>query len=237
MTTPAFLMWSESTAFDRQLRFDVVTTETHTFANVVTDQPVERGANVSDHVRATPDTVTLDVVVTNTPLDGAPNMLGTARRGDVVPTALELPPPPLPPGLLFGGIGAALSAGLRQPPKVQTFRAFSEFDSVAEIYATIKQLRDVGQLVSVISPLNDFDNMVITSVTVPRTAADSSALLMTIEFKQIRIVETRQTTEPIPTETRGKKPKSSGVKGGADDPNKKKKSVAAAIVSSFGGLF
>ena len=240
--TLAYLSWSVA-GVTNALRFDAVTTETHTFANQVTEQPVERGANVVDHVRPSPDSLTLDVVVSNAPVDAAPLRLGGAQRGDIYPTQLSIPssnpPAPYTPGYAFSTIGAtidALVAQVSQPPTIQTLRFFNEFDAVSEVYATIKQLRDSGQLINVITPLNNFDNMVITNVTVPRDVSNGDALLMTIDFRQVRIVETRQTTEPVPTETRGKRPKAAGVKGDKEDGGKKKKSVAKSIVDSLGGL-
>lgn len=54
---------------------DAVVTETHLDEVEVTDHPVEIGVNISDHMRVKPATITLDGIVSNTPLPtaGAPS--------------------------------------------------------------------------------------------------------------------------------------------------------------------
>lgn len=48
---------------------DACMTENHQLDSEVTDHPVERGADVTDHVRPKPAVVTLDCVISNTPVD------------------------------------------------------------------------------------------------------------------------------------------------------------------------
>jgi len=57
---------------------DVLTDETHTLTNTVTDHPVEVGSNISDHSRPEPQKPVLKCIVSNTPLPGA------KTRGTVV---------------------------------------------------------------------------------------------------------------------------------------------------------
>lgn len=47
---------------------DVAKVEQHSFENEVTSFPVEKGADVTDHVRARPISVSIDGVVSNTPI-------------------------------------------------------------------------------------------------------------------------------------------------------------------------
>ncbi len=49
--------------------FDCSAQEDHTGDNDVTDFPVEQGANISDHSRPNPDSVTIRALVTGTPFD------------------------------------------------------------------------------------------------------------------------------------------------------------------------
>jgi Dit-like tail protein len=48
---------------------DCVRQETHSFDSDVTSHPVEKGADVTDHVRPRPITVTLECIVSNTPIE------------------------------------------------------------------------------------------------------------------------------------------------------------------------
>ena len=56
------------------LQLDCIVHEDHEYTNNVTEFPVEQGFNISDHVIHYPEKVTLEGIVTNTPIAfGAPN--------------------------------------------------------------------------------------------------------------------------------------------------------------------
>jgi hypothetical protein len=50
------------------IEFDVVVSEAHDAEVEVTEHPVEQGANITDHARVKAEAVTLDALVSNTPL-------------------------------------------------------------------------------------------------------------------------------------------------------------------------
>ena len=52
-----------------QLDLDVVTRIQHDGSSIVTDYTVEKGVNVADHSRPEPERVTIEGIVTDTPLD------------------------------------------------------------------------------------------------------------------------------------------------------------------------
>lgn len=55
---------------------DCAVTESHVVDNEVTEHPVEKGADIADHVRARPVSVTLDGIVTDTPIGVIANQRG-----------------------------------------------------------------------------------------------------------------------------------------------------------------
>ena len=61
---------------------DVTTGETHTFPLEVTSYPVEKGADIADHVRAKPIKVSLDCIVSDTPI-GAVASHATRKDGSI----------------------------------------------------------------------------------------------------------------------------------------------------------
>lgn len=61
---------------------DAFVREEHSKENAVTDHEVERGADITDHVRSKHPTVTLESVVSDTPLGD----LANRRAGDVPPS-------------------------------------------------------------------------------------------------------------------------------------------------------
>lgn len=54
------------------ITIDAVVTETHGHQLQVTEHPVEEGADITDHARVRPDTITLDCAVTDTPRGSEP---------------------------------------------------------------------------------------------------------------------------------------------------------------------
>lgn len=60
------------------MEFDATLSEGHSWKNDVTSNPVERGIEITDHIRRLPDELTLVGMVTNTPF----NYLFTNKEGD-----------------------------------------------------------------------------------------------------------------------------------------------------------
>lgn len=207
------------------MRFDVVISETHRFSASVTEHPVEKGPNITDNVRAELDTVTLEVFVSNTPIRGEKlinssfGLVGV--RGVISPIKLDIPEYKAPlvptPGAVFGAIGDAVGSVFGTAKKVegaQVLQFATPFNSVSEIYAELRSLRDAAQIIKVITPHWDYSSMVITAVDMSRTSAEGVAgARFSIELKQIIQIETKRTTEPVPTQDRAKKAKNKGTKG------------------------
>ncbi len=66
------------------LVLDAVIQETHSYTNTITSHPVETGFDVSDHSRPEPDKITLECVVTSTPLDGSDSQVDEQRVADAL---------------------------------------------------------------------------------------------------------------------------------------------------------
>src|SRR5690554_695200 len=56
---------------DVLVTFDATERDDHVSSAIVSEHPVEVGGNVTDHVRSENDTVSLDVVISNTPFTTA----------------------------------------------------------------------------------------------------------------------------------------------------------------------
>lgn len=205
------------------LAFDVVTQEIHTMKNSITEHPVEKGANVTDHVRAEVDNITLDVFVSNSPIKRIERLHQGDESGDT--STLDL------------GNGRSASVYTQDNP----------VDNVSEMFRALRALRDTAELVHVITPLWDYADMVIREVSVPRTSAEGNGAKMTIDLKQVRLVEVRLVPAPIPTEPRGKKAEDKGAKGAkdlattsgtgaAEGATAGKKSVLATVADKLKGL-
>lgn len=81
------ILWSSSPTMIDALELDATERETHARTTEITSHPVEVGADVSDHIRAKPRTVTIDGTITNTPIAGVP---GGGRAADAFRQLEEL---------------------------------------------------------------------------------------------------------------------------------------------------
>jgi hypothetical protein len=197
------------------LRFDVVTSETPQAGAVATEFPVEVGANITDHVRPTLDVLDLEVFVSNHPIDIYNRVDPSSLRGAYNAVQLDVPVYNPPIRSLNGLLSAALDAlgGPKPPPKALVLTFDSAFSATLETWDLLRQLKDEARLIEAIGSDFYMEGMVITNLTKPKTNAEGSGSRFTITLKQIRIVETRQVSVPVPAEPRAKAVVNAGAKG------------------------
>lgn len=88
---PAYLTWQDAADDMQQLLFDLVKTADYDFGVDVTEHPVEKGSDITDNVRVKTDEATLELVLTNEPIES--NNWATLIQG---PQPLSVPSPPPP---------------------------------------------------------------------------------------------------------------------------------------------
>lgn len=168
MPTSGFtLTWTEKNGELRSLDTDAVLREGSTRIAEVTENPVERGADVSDHIRPKTDTLILEFIITNTPIrvpeTNADGVSGTTRKTEngVV--------------LVFSG----------------------EFDRVGSVYQTLKRVCEEGLLWQIYSGLTVYSSFALEQVQAERDQKAGTSAKFTCTFKRVRIVSTRQVSIPV----------------------------------------
>lgn len=126
---------------------DITRSEEHSFESEVTEHPVEKGANITDHVRNKPITITMECVVSDSPVG-----------------------------------------------PVRDIRARATTKPSDDAFAKMLAIREAGEPVTIATSLKVFTNMMLTSLTVPRTAANGRALVFSVSFTQIEFVTNARTT-------------------------------------------
>ncbi len=185
-------------ALSSTIYFDIVSKETHEGAADITEHPVETGPDVADHIRAKLASLTLEAMVTNTPIED-PFTLGGAEGalGFMAPVVVTYETPfSFPIAGFPGAVNIAQAIGLA--PKNTTNTALvialqfsSAFDRVTNVFNALMAIRETGELVDVATPLKYYENMAIASISAPReNATGGSAIMFTIEFRGIRVVTT-----------------------------------------------
>lgn len=204
----AYILWQGANSpRPGYLGFDVTTNITATWMVTATESPVERGPNVSDHVRRELDTATIDVFVSNAPIHGGNHVNPNAKRGDFEGITLDVPQFKSPINTLGKLLGAAIDKlfGTAKPPTRALLLQFSEeFDAVQETLGVLRKLQGEAQLVEVITHHWSSESMIVTGVRPGKNAPDGTGSRISIDFKQIRIVDTKRTLKPVPAEPRAK---------------------------------
>lgn len=165
------------------VELDASVSEQHTGAVEVTDHPVETGGAISDHARPLPETVTIEGLISNTPMPEA----GAATQERT-----------------WAGVN---------------YRSSSEMapTNASEGYAALLKLKDAGELITVVTALRTYENMVLTSLTVPRDARTGNGLRFAASLKQVRVANS-QTVQVLTTEDKTKKKKVENKKAAPETP-------------------
>ncbi len=174
------------------LTLDAAVEITHSAEVEVTDHAVEVGANISDHARPKPITLTIDGLISNTPVS-----LEQAKRVRQL-TGFEF-------------VSTAPSESKTRSP------GYAE-----QAFSLLENLRTQGALLSVVTPMRSYDNLVITSLSVPQSARTGEALSFKLSLKQIRLVSNNITDEVVTREPKAKPKKDAGAKAGEEVPENAK---------------
>lgn len=175
------------------LELDVTVSEQHSADVEATDHPVEKGAATTDHLRAKPETVTLDAMVTNTPFKAPNDPTVTRTQG------------------------------------AYTFNSNSEMQPAraGEAWQKLLELKDAGELVTLVTARRTYTDMAIISLSVPIDARTGQALRFSATFKQVKVVESR---EVVVTEVKAKGKKDLGGKAALTAPEAtKRKSLLKSV--------
>jgi len=236
---PAFIAWGDPQhdppSALGELHFDAVLSEEHSRTATVTDYAVEQGVNVADHVRPDVDEVTLEVFVSNQPIN--------STDAQLLPLTLDIPQP----GggtFLEGGTSALLDKGLQlvglakgYPTQLtyQVLQFSADADYVATAYETLTKLRDTATLLNVTTPRQLYQNMVLAKIGMTRNPQiGSGGANFSLEFKGIRIVSSAVVAAPLPKFVAGAPTVDKGKKDPAKAPIQKT-DVATHILNFVAG--
>lgn len=83
-------------------------------------------------------------------------------------------------------------------------------DRAGLAYAELQRIMDDGELVTVVTSLREYENMVLTSMSVPRDVGNGNVLNANLSLREIIIAETERVAAPEPEATANKKSKAKG---------------------------
>ena len=181
--------------------FDLLESETHTETCSATENNVEDGSPVTDHVVVESSQLSLSLGVTNTPMGTDPDK----GRGRVSPVELFTPTFQAPfdgtPGSLFRAAGSANSGPKPQSKWVSTLQFIPSFDRISETEQLLLDIKNSAKLCTVITLSRTYDDMVIEKCELRREKPGMA--MFALDLRQIRFVKTASVQAPKPLEPRG----------------------------------
>jgi hypothetical protein len=211
--------------------------ETPEFRTTVTDYPVEKTANVADHMRKELVRVTLEVYVSDTPLVPEDLEGNNTRGGGITSKFLDVPrasPAFSPtPGAVFGAIGNAISntlLGAAAPLKVQALNFANEFRAAEDCLKLLEKIRDNSELVDVYTSARIYEGFALEKIGGPKVDKDSGGgASFTLDFKEVRRANVAIVAAPKPSIVQAFKMKERGKQDPAPVTDPTKRSVLQSL--------
>ena len=165
---------------------DASISESHERTATISQNEVEDGSNIADHVRLNPERLTMEAIISDTPVTllASGIGLGIASASQLATSAVGGVAGQLLSEVVGSGLGtlAGLLTGTPRDP--------------ADGFRFLEELWRKRTPFTVVTALKRYENMVIQSLGVPRTASIGKSLRFNITFEQIRIVSSSLITIP-----------------------------------------
>lgn len=209
------------------LSFDGTVRELHSSQLVVTEHPVEKGANVSDHVRKQLAHLVCEAMITNHPIKMPTSGMGgvgggvsgrdlqwNAREETRQQRSITFPSRfDLPVGVPILG-AVAQGTGLLDTTETVTVQTRAEtdaadgataqvlqfdgpFDRVRNVYEELLGFQDNATLLTIHTTIREYENMILQNLTAPREVKDGKAITFSFDLKEIRFVTSQTVKAPL----------------------------------------
>jgi hypothetical protein len=243
------------------LEFDAIIGLTPEDVATLTSHPVERGVNVTDHLRLEPTRLSIEAIMSKTPrLSNAPtaNQHGRveaaplditihARPSDGQQTIdLDIPSPPIQPdlaGLVTAGL-AALSNAL-SPPRVTVrdpaqaritqaqARALQHQDEAEPIQSAYEKLLEAMASAALITvTTRDRDIFDLCLTRVSAPRRLTGGTGFELELEQLRVADSETVESPKPAEARGALAKKKGTQTTKEAPEDLQPTILGGLVGA-----
>jgi hypothetical protein len=219
------------------LVLDASPEQRHRASAVATEHAVERGVAITDHVRPERRVLSLDVIISDTPIRSTPALGGSEQ-----PTRLDLPARAArtkgPSRNGDAWQGAPLEPEAAPEIYALLFTPDSTPTRVADAWSLVLRARDHALLAVVTTHLETYEDMVLIDAGVTNTAADRTWLRAELTFAQIRRVSTELVDDPVPARARDRRQVNRGAQSTeeATAPTRPR-SILSRTVEGLAGLW
>lgn len=209
---------------------DATLKEVFTATAEPTQHPIEKGADITDHVIVKPNGLSISGIISETPLGDFPGSLvraAGASVGSKIGDSLGR----------FGNIGGLLGAlGGGALGKTIASSLFKSKDRIlqAAVEEFVK-IRDARQAVNIQTGLRFYEHYVLTSFTASRDDKTGGSIKVDLEFKEVLVAENRVSIVAIPKVKGALSKTDAGRQSGADAAGDKASKGASILKKIFGG--
>jgi hypothetical protein len=164
--------------------FDATTGENHDEASTVTENPIESGRSVVDHIIHEPRTFTCEVTVVERGIRS--DFYGNAS---LQPNVVKIPN--------YLGYGVVLQSVV----KVNAL-LWAPGKRVLEMQDRLTALRLAGATMTILTSTREYESMILTNVGMPRGPLEGNIGKFALSFRELVTVETATVAAPVPKEPR-----------------------------------
>lgn len=213
----------------KEIVFDATLREVHTASATVTEHAVETGSKIADHFRPASKRLSIEAVISNTPITPVGGKDGSVRAANLSVKDSQV---------VFPGVRIPRT----RSQGAQVLQFSSEFNRVKEVVAELRDLAEKGTLLEILQGVVDYQDMVIVNLSVPRDAQDGklsgdgrgARVIVNFDAVHIRFVQTSTVDAPAPRKQN--KVTSRGAKGTKeakpDDRKEEYRSFASALLKT-----
>jgi hypothetical protein len=171
-------------AFDT-IGFDVTMTESREESSTITENPIEDGSTVADHVIHGPTSFMFEALITEKGI--RPDFYGNA---DYVTAEVTVPE--------FGNFGVIVPSALKVP-----VLQWAEGSRILEMQERLTAARLAGVTFEILTMTRPYTSMLITSVNLPRGPLEAGLGRFQVTLRELVTVSTKTVAAPQPKEPRG----------------------------------
>lgn len=169
---------------------DASVREEHSVENEITEEPIEDGTTVNDHILTLPRRITLEIAVTATPDDATIAAISTTIAATILGTLSNVSA--VPQGGSFTAGSAAAAAGVGAAALAAAAGIASLIPSLdntrhKKAWLRLEALAESRTIFDVVTSLRTYRNMAIQRISLPRDSATTNVSYITVECRQIEI--------------------------------------------------
>lgn len=198
---------------------DATVEERHRMAAIATDQEVERGVAVTDHVRPEPRLLTLQAVISDTPIRPTEALGGGLQTYELELPGLGYHAKPARQTGPSSWAAAELGERAADPIRVQLYTPDqAEPTRVVDTWRALLDARDRALRATITTRLETYESMVLIEANTTRTAQDGTWIKCELTFKQIRTVASELVDDPVPARARDRRQQNRGSQSTEEAP-------------------